>query len=426
MVKMITSNIARSKTLVDLSDIYCQWGDSFDHIHASAALVKCSKLPGGGRRSLVDKLCSSWLTQLSFSGLQGCANVLWASVKLGPGPVARLWGPTWEAYVKLLQQKSAKEPMSPQTLANPLWAFAKLRKQPLVGELQLLLQTFLQPALLANGKPQDLSNIIWALGELCQLASWQGGVSEQDVQQLLGKQQLLLVGASGSSSQVTSNVVLGLAHMATCKAPIISVGFARDCSKQLLSSASGSLVSWTPQELTNTMWSCGQLGLADTPFVAAAVAAAPRWVPASNVMGVAQAALASAAVQCTDEQFVQVLLQHMQALLQQQQQQQRSMKQNGSKSRKMAGGRASAGVAACGYAIARLNLVQFAGTVKSMVVISGVGGQNSGQLAELRRLWVFHSWLVENELLDGKGLAGVLTQQQLETGVKEAAVYGNR
>jgi hypothetical protein len=43
----------------------------------------------------------------------------------------------------------------------------------------------------------------------------------------------------------------------------------------------------------------------------------------------------------------------------------------------------------------------------------------------LRQLWAFHSWLVQHQLLDGKGLTGVLTRQQLQQGEKEAAVYGD-
>jgi hypothetical protein len=104
MAKMITTEIARKcDSIVELSNIYNEWGGSFDYIHAAAALVKCGKLPGGGRSSLVDKLCSTWLTQLPQAEVQACANVLWASARLGPAAVQRVWGPTWEAYIHQLQ-----------------------------------------------------------------------------------------------------------------------------------------------------------------------------------------------------------------------------------------------------------------------------------------------------------------------------------
>jgi hypothetical protein len=37
---------------------------------------------------------------------------------------------------------------------------------------------------------------------------------------------------------------------------------------------------------------------------------------------------------------------------------------------------------------------------------------------------VFHSWLLQHQMLDGKGLTGVLTEQQLQQGKQEAAQYG--
>lgn len=187
MAKMITTQIAKKcDSIVDLSDIYDEWGGSFDYIHTAAALVKCGKLPGGARSSLVDKLCSIWLTQLSFAGIQECSNVLWVCVRLGPGAVQRVWGPTWEAYIQQLQQTGVEGSCRPQNMANSLWACAKLRKQLSIDDLQLIVHTFVQPAVLADAKPQEVANFVWALGVLCRMPGWQGGVSEQDVQQLLG------------------------------------------------------------------------------------------------------------------------------------------------------------------------------------------------------------------------------------------------
>lgn len=138
-------------------------------IHAAAALVKCSKLPGGGGSGLVDKLCSVWLSQLPCSGVQGYANVLWACVKLGPSVVQRLWGPTWKGYIQLHRESVVEGVCVPQDLANPLWASAKLRKLPAVGDLQLLLQMLLRPTVLAAAEPQHVANVMWALGVLCRL-----------------------------------------------------------------------------------------------------------------------------------------------------------------------------------------------------------------------------------------------------------------
>jgi hypothetical protein len=86
--------------------------------------------------------------------------------------------------------------------------------------------------------------------------------------------------------------------------------------------------------------------------------------------------------------------------------------------------RASAAVAACCFAVAKLNMLQLADTAKSLVVGISNGRQQLAHPADLRRLWVFHIWLVENQVLDGRGLAGVLTQQQLQKGAHEAANFG--
>jgi hypothetical protein len=69
MARMITSNIAGCRSAVELSDICSEWGGSFDYIHTSATLVKCGKLPGGARSSMVDKICSIWLSQLQQSDI---------------------------------------------------------------------------------------------------------------------------------------------------------------------------------------------------------------------------------------------------------------------------------------------------------------------------------------------------------------------
>jgi hypothetical protein len=85
--------------------------------------------------------------------------------------VQRVWGPTWEAYIQKLQQQVATSVGSfpPQQLSQVLWACAKLRKQPAAEELRLLLQAFLQQAVLGNAKSQAVANVVWALGELCRL-----------------------------------------------------------------------------------------------------------------------------------------------------------------------------------------------------------------------------------------------------------------
>ena len=417
MIRLITNEIVRCEGVHELSDVYNQWGGSFDYIHAAAALVKCGKLPGGGRSSLVDKLCSTWLMQLPQAGLQQCANVLWACVRLGPGAVDRMWDPTWEAYIQLLQKESTAEGGgSPQNVANALWACGKLRKQPSAPELQLMVQTFLRPKVLSEARPQALANVVWALGEMSQLPGWQGGVSEQDIQQLLAMQQLLLVSANGWD---TANVVWGLARMAGGQGPIIGVDCARGCSKQLLDIVCDRIPSWEPQSICNVMWACGELGLADTPIMAAAVAAAPCWLPRSTIPGLCQAVTACAALQYRDEAFMQACLQRGLQLLGQQQQ----SKKQGRSSRPLLAAEGDKLAAICCLSVTRLDIQLLAGPAYELVFRSGIGRQPNTNLGNLKRLWVFHSWLLQHQLLDGQGLTGLLTQQQLQRGAREAAAF---
>ena len=419
MAKMITSEIARKcDSIVELSNIYNEWGGSFDYIHAATALVKCGKLPGGGRSSLVDKLCSTWLTQLPQADVQACANVLWASARLGPAAVQRVWGPTWEAYIQQLQRDPNVVGPFPQDLSQVFWACAKLRKQPSASELQLMVQTFLQPAVLKDARPQELANVVWALGELCQLRGWQGGVSEQDVQQLLGKQQLLLL--TTGSGQGAGNVLLGLASMAAGSAPVISVELARECSKQLLALVQTQVVGWTPQHVTNAMWACGELGLANEQFFASAVAAAPKWLPQSTSLELTQAASACANLQYRDEAFLMQLLKQADALLRPR----ISATPAGSKSRKpLTPGNIDSMVSLCSLRVVQINLPQLAGPMRELVVECGIKQRSDTHPANIAKLWVFHSWLLQHQLLDGKGLSGVLTQQQLREGARGAAKF---
>jgi hypothetical protein len=424
MARTITTEIVRSKTVGALWDVYNEWGGSFNHINAAAALVKCSKLPGGGRSSLVDKLVSAWLAQLPLSGIQQCSNVLWTCVRLGPGAVQRLWDPTWEQYVKLLQRNSAGEGSCvPQNVTNPLWACAKLRKQPAVDEVQLLLQTFLQPAPLQGAVAQDVANFVWALGALCRLPDWQGVVSKQDVQQLFGKQQLQLLACS-DNTQNPANVLLGLpdaANMAAGTTPVISADCARQHGRQLLPLVQDRVGSWSSQHITNAMWACGELGLANEQFFAAAVAAAPKWLPQSTGFDLTQAASACAKLQIRDERFLLQILSQAGVVLCPGSSPAAAGSAKSSKRLKPRD--IDSTVALCSMRVAEINMPQLAGPMRDLIAESGISKRPNTHPSNTGKLWVFHSWLLQHNLLDGKGLAGVLTQQQLQQGARGAAKF---
>jgi hypothetical protein len=252
-----------------------------------------------------------------------------------------------------------------------MWACAKLQKQPALGELQLVVQTFLQPGVVDDATDQNLANVgTGRIGSAARLAyhvplehmptnyiQHLGGVGEQDVQQLLGQDQLQMLAAS-DSSQNTSIVLVGLANMAAGTAPIISLGFARVCSRKLLAMFGPQARTWIPQHTTNAMWACGELGLANEPFIAAAVAAAPRWLPQSTGFDLTQAASACAKLQNRDEGFLMQVLQKAGDLLHQSSKTSSARDGKGSKSLTPVG--VDSLVAVCSLHVAEINMPQLA------------------------------------------------------------------
>jgi len=418
--RMITKEIVASRQMSDLEDVCSKWMGRFNYINASAALVKLAKLSRGrAEPALFKQLASLWLRLLPDAQLQGCANVLWACSKLRVVSDAQLWSRTWEAFLSLITEDIGST-AAPQHVSNVLWACAALRKQPTTDELQLLMHAILQPDVLSASKPQAIADTVWALAKLQQLPSWQGGVSEQDIQQLLGDEQLQMLITSDHSQHV-SNALVSLALLATGPDPLVSLSFAQHAANQLLAGKMhGSFNSFDPQHITNSMWACGELGLFDEHFMAAAVAAAPQWVPSSTGYAVTQAAAACARLQYRDYDFLQQLLQQGQRLLQ--------LQPGGmaGRLRSLSPADKAKLAALCSRSIAQLDMQELAGATRALVTSSGIGTQPSTHPSNLRRLWVFHGWLLQHQLLDGKGLTGLLAEQQLQQGEKEAAVYGHK
>lgn len=68
-----------------------------------------------------------------------------------------------------------------------------------------------------------------------------------------------------------------------------------------------------------------------------------------------------------------------------------------------------------------LNMQQLAPQALQLVAASGIHQRHSTHQSNLRHLWVFHSWLLQHQLLDGQGLAGLVAQEQLQQGQQGAA-----
>jgi hypothetical protein len=107
------------------------------------------------------------------------------------------------------------------------------------------------------------------------------------------------------------------------------------------------------------------------------------------------------------------------------QQQQQASNRQGRSSMPLPPGDKDGLAAYCASAVARLDLQSLAGTAVELVSRSGIGQRSNTHPGNLSKLWLFHSWLLQLQLLDGKGLSGLLTKQQLQQGAK-AAKFGSQ
>jgi hypothetical protein len=81
-------------------------------------------------------------------------------------------------------------------------------------------------------------------------------------------------------------------------------------------------------------------------------------------------------------------------------------------------------VAMTAAAVAVLDMRELAADAVALVAAGGGFKQQvSPHIGHLRRLYKVHSWLQEHCLLDGRGLAGLVTEAQLQRGAQEAAAW---
>jgi hypothetical protein len=468
--RTITSSIREIRNdsatgLQELEDVVDQWGSSFDFISTSAAFTKAANLrrvQPVAAQTLLNTLAGIWDSVLPDAGLQALSNVLWACGKLRY-PDQQLWSSTLEAF--LLQMEQGQDALSgldvanvlvgmanvavankgqvpgvpradleaavvqiggcmrvlvthpllegvdAQGVANVLWACAKLRINPGDAVLNSMLQAMARPALLETAVAQHLSNALWAVSELQRHCSWQPQVQQRVWERLLGEQQLRRIADKGDRPQALANTLLALAHLsfpaaaaaAAAVAPTISNKFAQECVLQLMQGELAQQVSlFNAQDLGNSMWACAKLNVYDTGFMQIGAAAAPQWMPGAAAAAVSQIAYACKTLQHRDTQLMLSIVQHSKLLL----------KKRGSQSSRVLV-RMTAVVA---DAVAALNMPQLADDVKDIVASSGVTDGSTLNRADAGMLWDVHSWLVQHQLLDGQGLVGLLSQQQLEHG----------
>jgi hypothetical protein len=386
------------------------------------------------------------------SVLHGMATVAAANRGLIPG---LSWFAAEAAVCQLVERTCAAcsqgdvlpGDVSPQTVSNTLWACAKLRINPGDAALNCMLQAMAQPTMLEAAAPQALANSLWGASELLLRCGWKVRQDQQQIwQALLADEQLLKVANRGTPIEV-SNTMLAVMRLASAAAAfagstataagpaatlVSSWELAQRCAATLLQGkVAQQLKLWSPQAVTNSMFACAQLGMYDARFLGHVSATAHKWLPKATAAGLGQVAYACRTLQYADCQLIAGVVQRSKQLLQQRG---TNGLHEGSQRNQLA--------AQVGSAVAALDLQQLAGDVLELIRLCGLAQHNadassimtvgyagskqrssSGFAGQLGMLWDVHCWLVQHQLLDGQGLAGLLSQQQLQQGRVEASRY---
>jgi hypothetical protein len=300
----------------------------------------------------LQQLLAALLRLLPYAMSQHVANSLWAVATMGKAPTEQQLQQLLAALVRLLPDAT------PQDVANSLWAAATMGRTVTGQQLLQLLQHLTSNP--AKVKTQDVANSLWAAAKLAQQ------LTDQQRQELQKLQHLQL----------------------------------------LLSGLAGKLPAAEPQHVSNSLWACAQLRVYPAELFAA-LDSHQQWcrlLPAMSEQDLANTALACAVLDHRDEQLLAGLLQHALQL------------QAGSSSDSNSGQLTDQGLCNICWSVAVLDLQQLAGSVVQLVqaatssqqqwVVNTAGG--------LRQLHQVHLWLLDRQLVGGRGLAGALTQQQLQ------------
>jgi hypothetical protein len=479
LARTINTMIRDAESLPELAGIVEEWHSSFDPIHTASAFYMTASLAQGNRaaiadtRPLLDQLAAIWDALLPSAGAHALANVLWASSKLRYTNPA-LWSSTVAAFVQLLQESDdvaaqnvslviysianiasvnksvvpglskadvestatalcrsmqvlATNPtpgvVNEQNLSNTLWGCAKLAFNPGSAMLNSMLQAMAREQVIGGATEQAVSNTLWAVSVLKLECGWQPQLPQRAWQRLLGDVQLGRIANTGKP-QAVANALVSLSRLAGLAAatteaavitPTISKEFAQQCALQLLQGkVAQQLGRWQPLEITNSMLALSQLGVSAEGFFDSAVAALPvsSWLSRASAANLAEVASACEGLQPQQhQQLISGVVQRSKQLLQDQKQQMSVVMR-------------ARTVAVVSKAVAVLDMRQLAGDVRDLVAASKVATDERASPGNLAMLWNVHAWLVQHQLLDGQGLTGLLTEQQLAEG--KAAAESSR
>uniref|UniRef100_A0A383VYP9 Uncharacterized protein n=1 Tax=Tetradesmus obliquus TaxID=3088 RepID=A0A383VYP9_TETOB len=447
MQRMVASSIKRISNdsptaLQELADIVDEWGSSFDFITTAAAITKAANLrrvQPAGVKPLLDTLAGTWDGVLEFAGPQALANVLWACGKLRCTN-AHLWSSTWAAAAEQIQHSPQSfEGINFANIVHGLATGAAANKgQCCPGQHAAGYGT----ASDAGGSRAPRLFYLFVGGERAaaalQLAAtsgaavWRRLLGEAPLQRAADKGSVQAVanlvmtlarlsappaaaaaaGAAGAATAAAAGGAAGAATAAVASVPLLSQELAQQCAQELLQGKTAQqLENWPPQAVSNSLWACGRLGLREASFVNRAAAAAPVWLRDTNRADVVQIATACRLLQYSENQLMEQVVQRTAQLLSQ-------LRGKGSDTIQSIGL-----TAVVAHAVAALDMQQLAGEVRQLVVKTGVTHSFELKAANAGLLWTVHQWLVQQQLLDGQGLAGLLSPQQLAAGKAAAAAH---
>eukprot|EP00878_Enallax_costatus_P013975 GHUV01014614.1.p1 GENE.GHUV01014614.1~~GHUV01014614.1.p1 ORF type:complete len:551 (+),score=107.19 GHUV01014614.1:166-1818(+) len=454
LTRQITSSIRESQRLQDLEDIVDEWGSSFDYIHVSAAFAKAAKLSQNRPANagvVAAKLGHIWKQHYQLSDVRGLANVLWAVGKLQLKD-PDLWCMTVQTFVQavdtsdmrsvsmvvyalasislvnkgtvpglprehlqqcltmLLEQAYifAAHPaggIASQDISNILWGCAKLRFSTGGHELAAFVQTLSRADIVEAANPQELANSLFALGELQGVCDLQSAISGRLWGRIL--QEAVLKKLSDSHPRYVTNTLLALARLATSDNPVISRSQAQHSATQLLKGrVAADVTAWNPQDLSNAMYACAKLQMEHKPLLDAFVVVAPAMVPTA----VEGWLLTQVAWACTTLN-VPVHAQFMGDVLS------RSVQLLRLSNMRTPDSSVIGLAAIVSSSIARLDMQALAAGVVQLLSTPAVQQRLLKKLlpSHARMFWEVHWWLVSKSLLDGKGLSGCMTPEQLDT-----------
>jgi hypothetical protein len=309
--------------------------------------------------------------------------------------------------------------VEPRHISNTLWACAKLRINPGDATLNSLLRTISSSSMADILNAQDLHNTLYAVSVLQQHVKFKPNIEQRAWQRLLGEQQAGKVAAS--TPQHVSNTLFSLACLSSAAVPVVQQEDAQEFAEQMLQGpAAQQLQLWNDQDIGDAMWACAKLGVGESTLLQEVASAAAAWVPRLAAPTIHQLAYACGTLQLQQPQLLGQLIKRTQQLLSPDQ-----GGKNGPPKRRASGSDKLSNPAILGWAVAVLDMQHLAGDARRLVEAALQqlqGSQKDSMKGCGQLLWVLHSWLVQQQLLDGKGLAGVLTERQLAACQAEAAV----